>query len=55
MAEPMANVARIAAASFTNALDKRSEKVIARIKKNNSKSAAAITRIPPSAHYITKL
>ena len=52
VAEPMANVARIAAASFTNALDKRREKVIARIKKNNSKAAAAITRIPPSAHYM---
>ena len=52
VAEPMANVARIAAASFTNALDKRREKVISRIKKNNSKAAAAITRIPPSAHYM---
>ena len=48
----MANVERIAAASFTNALDKRREKVITRIKKNNSKAAAAITRIPPSAHYM---
>ena len=52
VAEPMANVARIAVASFTNALDKRQEKVISRIKKNNSKAAAAITRIPPSAHYM---
>ena len=46
----MANVARIVSASFTNALDKRQEKVISRIKKNNSKAATAITRIPPSAH-----
>ena len=52
VAEPMANVARIAAASFTNALDKRREKVVSRIKKNNSKAAAAIMRIPPSAHYM---
>ena len=52
VAEPMANVARIAAASFTNALDKRQEKVVSRIKKNNSKAAAAIMRIPPSAHYM---
>ena len=43
----MANVARIAAASFTNALDERREKVILRIKKTNSKAAAAITRIHP--------
>ena len=47
LAEPMANVARIAAASFTNALDERREKVILRIKKTNSKAAAAITRIHP--------
>ena len=52
VAEPMANVARIAAVSFTNALDKRREKVITRIKKNNSNAAAAITRIPPLAHYM---
>ena len=44
----MANALRIAAASFTNALDERREKVISRIKKNNSKVAAAIMRIPPS-------
>ena len=36
LAEPLANVARIAAASFTNALDERWEKVISRIKKTNS-------------------
>ena len=52
LAEPLANVARIAAAPFTNALDERQEKVISRIKKTNSKSATAITRIPPSAHYM---
>merc|ERR1711888_259021 len=50
--EPLANVARIAAASFTNALDERWEKVISRIKKTNSKTATAITRIPPSSHYM---
>ena len=44
LAEPLANVARIAAASFTNALDERREKVISRIKKTNSKAATAITR-----------
>ena len=52
VAEPMANVARIAAASFTNALNKRREKGITRIKENNSRAAAAITRIPHSAHYM---
>ena len=52
LAEPLANVARIAAASFTNALDERREKVISRIKKTNLKAATAITRIPPSAHHM---
>jgi hypothetical protein len=37
VAEPMANVARIAASAFTNSLDKRREKVITRIKKTNTK------------------
>ena len=52
LAEPMANIARIAAASFTNALDERREKVVSRIRKNNPKAAAAITRIPPSAQHM---
>ena len=52
LAEPLANVTRIAAESFTKALDERREKVISRIKKTNSKAAKAITRIPPSAHYM---
>ena len=52
LAEPLANVTRIAAESFTKALDERREKVISRIKKTNSKAATAITRIPPSAHYM---
>ena len=50
--EPIANVARIAAGSFTNSLDKRREKVIDRIRSNNKKAAAAITRIPPSSFYM---
>ena len=52
VAEPITNVARIAAAGFTDSLDKRREKVIARIKKNNTKAAVAITRIPPSSHHM---
>ena len=52
LAEPLANVTRIAAESFTKALDERREKVISRIKKTNSRAATAITRIPPSAHYM---
>ena len=52
LAEPLANVTRIAAESFTKALDERREKVIYRIKKTNSKAASAITRIPPSAHFM---
>ena len=52
LAEPLANVTRIAAESFTKALDERQEKVIYRIKKTNSKAASAITRIPPSAHFM---
>ena len=52
LAEPLANVARIAAASFTDALDERREKVISRIKKTNLRAATAIARIPPSAHHM---
>ena len=52
LAEPLANVTRIAAASFTNALDERRGKVISRIKKTNLRAATAITRIPPSAHHM---
>ena len=52
VAEPMANVARIAASAFTDSLDKRREKVISRIKRNNTKAAVAITRIPPSSYYM---
>ena len=52
LAEPLANVTRIAAESFTKALDERREKVISRIRKTNSKAASAITRIPPSAHFM---
>ena len=33
-------------------LDERWEKVISRIKKTNSKAASAITRIPPSSHFM---
>ena len=52
VAEPMANVVRIAASSFTNSLEKRREKVIKKIETNNTKAAAAITRIPPSSFYM---
>ena len=49
VAEPISNVARISASSFTHALDARREKVLFVVKKNNSKAANAIGRIPPSA------
>ena len=52
LADPLANITRVAAESFTKALDERREKVIAKIKKTNSKAAAAITTIPPSAHFM---
>ena len=49
VAEPISNVARISASSFTHALDARREKVLSVVKKNNNKAANAISRIPPSA------
>ena len=52
LADPLANVTRVAAESFTKALDERREKVIAKIRKTNSKAASAITMIPPSAHFM---
>ena len=52
LADPLANITRVAAESFTKALDERREKVIAKIKKTNSKAATAITTIPPSAHFM---
>ena len=52
LAEPLANVTRIAAESFTKALDERRENVISKIRKTNSKAASAITRIPPSSHFM---
>ena len=51
VAEPVTNVARIAAAAFTDSLDKKWEKVIVRIRKTNTKAAVAITRIPPSLQH----
>merc|ERR1711888_456478 len=48
----LADITRVAAESFTKALDERRERVIAKIKKTNSKAAAAITTIPPSAHFM---
>ena len=52
LADPLANITRVAAESFTKALDERRERVIAKIKKTNSKAAAAITTIPPSARFM---
>jgi len=52
LADPLANITRVAAESFTKALDERRERVIAKIKKTNSKAATAITTIPPSAHFM---
>ena len=46
VAEPIAKVIRISAATFTNTLDKRRGKVLARTRRNNS---TAINRVPPSA------
>ena len=52
VAEPMANVARIAASAFTDSLDKRREKVVSRIRRTNTKAAVAITRIAPSSYHM---
>ena len=52
VAEPIANASRIAAASYTNMLDRRREKVLSRIRKKNSTAATAINRIPPSSSHM---
>ena len=49
VAEPISNISRISASAFTLALDARREKVLAVVKKSNSKAANAISRIAPSA------
>ena len=52
LAEPLASIARIATASFTGTLDERRDKVISKIRRSNTKAASAISRIPPSAHFM---
>ena len=52
LAEPLASIARIATASFTGTLEERRDKVISRIRRSNTKAASAISRIPPSAHFM---
>ena len=52
VAEPIANISRIATAAFTNTLSKRREKVLSKIKKGNPTAATAITRIAPSASHM---
>ena len=52
LAEPLANIARIATASFTGSLEERRGKVISKIKRSNTKAASVISRIPPSAHFM---
>ena len=49
VAEPLSSVARVAASSYTNMLDKRREKVLSKIRRKNSNAATAIDRIPPSS------
>ena len=52
LAEPLANIARIATASFTGSLEERRDKVISKIKRLNTKAASVISRIAPSAHFM---
>ena len=49
VAEPVTNMARIA---FTDSLEKRREKVIARIEKSKTQAASAIARIHPSSNHM---
>ena len=42
VAEPISNVARISASAYTRVLDKRREKDLSKIRRNNSKAATAI-------------
>ena len=52
VADHLASVSRIAASSFTKVLDKRREKVLAKIKKNNPMAASTISKLPPSANSL---
>merc|ERR1711891_84988 len=52
LAEPLASIARIATASFTASLEERRDKMISKIRRSNTKAASAISRIPPSAHFM---
>ena len=52
VSEPLSNIARVSASAFTNIVDKRREKILSRIRKNNSNAATAINRIPPSAYSL---
>ena len=52
LAEPIASIARIATSSFTGTLEERRDKVISKIRRSNTKAASAISRIPPSAHFM---
>ena len=52
VADHLASVSRIAASSFTKVLDKRREKVLAKIKRNNPMAASTISKLPPSANSL---
>ena len=52
IADPIANLSRVSAASFIDTLDKRREKVLQKIRRSNPSAATAINRIAPSASYM---
>ena len=52
IADPIANLSRVSAASFIDTLDKRREKVLQKIRRTNPSAATAINRIAPSASYM---
>ena len=52
VAEPIANISRVAAASFIKTLSKRREKVLEKIRKGNPSAATAINRMAPSASHM---
>ena len=49
VSEPISNISRMAAAHYTDTLDKRRARVLSNIKKNNPSVATAVEKILPSA------
>ena len=47
--EPISNITRLAASSYTTVLSRRREKVLKRIESTNPQASTSIKRIPPSA------